>query len=120
MFLNGALTGMMPATMQNRQSTIQRDQYRELCVSHVVVPGVILQIACKFLVVLKNTQLACLTMSGSAVPKPNLKYLAISAIHLFARFERKFILKNLAQSNILYLNQLKLLIICEYCMLMYD
>ena len=63
------LTGMVSATMQNRQSTIQRDQCQGLCVSHAVVLGITLRITCEFLTVLKSIQPVCLTMLNFVVSK---------------------------------------------------
>ena len=80
MCLNGVLNGMVSATMQNRQSTIQRDQCQGLCVSHAVVLGIILRIACEFLAVLKSIQPACLTMLNFVVSK---LYLSLLSFPLF-------------------------------------
>ena len=69
MCLNSVLTGMVQITMQNPRSIIQQVLYQVRCASYGVVPGVILQLACVFLVVLKSIQLVCLFALVFAVSK---------------------------------------------------
>ena len=69
MCLNGVLTGMVQITMQNPQSIIQQVLYQVRCSSYGVVPGVILQLVCVFLVVLKSIQPVCLITLVFAVSK---------------------------------------------------
>ena len=120
MCLNGVLNGMVSATMQNRQSTIQRDQCQGLCVSHAVVLGIILRIACEFLAVLKSIQPACLTMLNFVVSKLYLSLLSFPLFTYLLELKANSDPSPCAFNRIVCILTRKLLIIREYCMLTYD